>query len=160
MTSGYIIGTLLPVLKNAENGSEIKIISHQFQYAPGWNSDSPFYKELERLLTTETASIKLLGGMPPEETYRDSLERLYRLGADVRILKEPPTKNHIFIYKPLEPLESENGFIWIEEKHEDGDAKDVFYPPKPSWLDMENSNNLFNESWEKGTPFAEVDISE
>ncbi|MCK4555438.1 MAG: hypothetical protein KAT83_02430 [Candidatus Aenigmarchaeota archaeon] len=157
MTSGSIIGTLLPVLKNAENRSEIKIISHQFQYAPGWNPDTQFYKELERLLTTKTASIKLLGGMPPEESYRGSLEELYGLGADVRILDEPPTENHIFIYKPLKP---EDGFLWIEEKHKDDSAHHPSYNCEPSWINMEKSNNLFNKSWEKGTPFAEVGISE
>ncbi len=99
---GGIGGQLLPVLKGAQLGSEYDIISYRFQYPSMWDRETKFYREMEKLLIEGTASFKLIGGMPLKEPYITNLKNLQEKGAEVRILKEPPT-SHVFIHQvPME----------------------------------------------------------
>ncbi len=150
---------LLPILGRAESGSVIKIVSYRFEYEPAWNpgskpawnSKSNFYNLIKKLSEDEEISVMLLGGMPSSDEYRDSLQELYNVGADIRILEEPPTA-HPFVYNSP----SGKDFVWFEAEHRDDRARCISWTSKPGAKDMKYANNYFDELWDTGTPFDEV----
>jgi len=148
-----IIGVLLPELEKASEGSEFKIMSYKFEYK-AWDPKNKFYNKIKELLEDEDISVKLLGGMPNKELYRSSLKSLFELGAEIRILEEPPT-SHVFIHNSL------NGkkFIWFEFEHKNEQAICVSYTKYPSQNDLGFANNYFDVEWKKAMPFDKFKTS-
>ena len=140
--------TLLPLLKEITEEdldvtkASVDIMSYKFAY-DGYSPTDEWYETLVGILGKK-GRINLIGGMPSEENL-EGLKELILLGANIRILTEPPT-THFFIYS----RESNPVFIWFEGDHRDGRAKCIAYTDSPSREDAEIARGYFDNLWKKG----------
>jgi len=146
-----IVEKLVPILERVESGSVIKIVSYRFEYEPAWDRESEFYNLIKEFSKDEGISVMLLGGMPSSDEYKESLQKLYDTGADIRILEEPPTA-HLFVYNSP----SGKNFVWVEAEHKNYGAKVVPWFDEPDAECVEYANKCFDELWDTGAPFDEI----
>jgi hypothetical protein len=147
---------LLPLLKEITEEEEdlevtkvnVDIMSYKFAY-DGYSPTDEWYETLVGILEKK-GRINLIGGMPSEENL-EGLKKLFSLGANVRILTEPPT-THFFIYS----RESNPVFIWFEGDHQDGRAKCIAYTDSPSKDDAKIARGYFDNLWKRGKTIKEL----
>ena len=145
---------MLPILERAEESSEFRIISYKFEHNL-WDEESEFYKKITELLDNETADFMLLGGMPSKEPYIANLRNLYEKGAKISILEKPPTEHHFIYNSP-----KNNGFLYVEAKHKNDEAKKISFNPNPTEFYITTANDRFDNLWEKGRPYEMIGIQE
>jgi hypothetical protein len=146
--SAYPRHKVLPVLqrivqKNNIKNVTVELIAHKFDYG-GYNPSDSWFQTLIKILEGG-GSVKIVGGVPNEKRM-DTLEKLIKAGAQIRLLQEPP-KTHIFIYyEKTSPT-----FIWFELEHVDEKARGIAYTDSPSEKDKELAKNYFASIWDFGS---------
>ena len=123
-------------------GSEVMLMTYNFPET-AWEAESPLGKKLTEW-HNNGIKIRVVGG--PFVKAKEYVHGLVESGViDVRILSKP-RKEHICIAtKPKQ--------IYVERKHTDGLAKNVYYTDSPFPDVYQNCVAEFIRLWNEGVPF-------